>query len=212
MFTTKFASCSVICLCAVLLAPAGPSAAAGEGQSPQAVVPVQVEEPSSIRMPEADPGGVVQESALDSQARVADLDAAVAVLDELVSRPPPAALSRADLSAWNEHTKWLASVRDRYESLRGQYASFAVGGAVAGGALPGGSVLSSAISSSGKRAPGSESVSTDGSAAPAGAEQLDAEFRKLQAAAQQESRRFQTLSNVSKVRHDTAMSSIRNMK
>lgn len=43
-------------------------------------------------------------------------------------------------------------------------------------------------------------------------EKLNKEFLALQNAIQQESRKFQTLSNASKARHDIAMNAIRNMK
>ena len=42
--------------------------------------------------------------------------------------------------------------------------------------------------------------------------EMNLQFMKLQEATQMESRRFQTLSNASKARHEAAMSSIRNIK
>jgi hypothetical protein len=42
--------------------------------------------------------------------------------------------------------------------------------------------------------------------------QLDMQFLELQQAVQSESRKFQTLSNASKARHDVAMNAIRNLK
>ena len=41
---------------------------------------------------------------------------------------------------------------------------------------------------------------------------MNQQFAELQKTTQQESRRFQTLSNASKARHDVAMNAIRNMK
>jgi hypothetical protein len=41
---------------------------------------------------------------------------------------------------------------------------------------------------------------------------MNVQFLALQEATQQESRRFQTLSNASKARHDVALNAIRNMK
>jgi hypothetical protein len=43
-------------------------------------------------------------------------------------------------------------------------------------------------------------------------EQMNAQLAALRKAVQTESRRFQTLSNASKARHDAAMNAIRNMK
>jgi len=41
---------------------------------------------------------------------------------------------------------------------------------------------------------------------------MNQQFGELQKTTQQESRRFQTLSNASKARHETAMNAVRNMK
>jgi hypothetical protein len=41
---------------------------------------------------------------------------------------------------------------------------------------------------------------------------MNMEFQKLQEATQRESRKFQTLSNASRVRHDIAMNAIRNLR
>ena len=149
-------------------------------------------------------------SAADGQ-RIDEINATIATLDNLISAPVPGRLSAADKTAWNEHTAWLTSVRDRYRNLVKGVAS--AGSSVAGAVIPGGNVLQNATSG----APGGGSGEPTGTA-PSGASmmadmtQMNMEFMSLQQSVQTESRKYQTLSNAIKARHDTAMNSIRNMK
>jgi hypothetical protein len=139
-----------------------------------------------------------------AQARVDGLAAAVATLDQLIASPRPAGLSRAEAATWDEQTAWLRSVSDRYRPLGTAY-----GGAnLAAPFIPGGAVVSAAITGPAPAPPARPGASA---AAPSLAE-LDAQFLALQQAVQNESRRFQTLSNASKARHDVAMNAIRNLK
>lgn len=111
-----------------------------------------------------------------TQDRQNKLKAAVTTFDELIRRKPPASLTRRQLAEWNEHTKWLESVRDRYQKMHSAYS------------------------------PVRQSSPTTDTA------KLNSQFLALQNAVQMESRKFQTLSNVSKARHDIAMAAIRNTR
>jgi hypothetical protein len=59
------------------------------------------------------------------KARVEGLGAAVAQLDRLIASPRPARLSRSEAAAWNRHTAWLTSVRNRYQALLDSHAAAA---------------------------------------------------------------------------------------
>lgn len=104
------------------------------------------------------------------------LKAAIATFDELIRRKPPTGLTPGQLAEWNEQTRWLESVRDRYQKMNSAY-------------LP-----------ARQRSPATDMAT------------LNAEFLTLQNAVQMESRKFQTLSNASKARHDIAMAAIRNTR
>jgi hypothetical protein len=144
--------------------------------------------------------------------RVDSLSGAASILDELIARPQPTGVSRAELAAWNDQTAWLESVRSRYQSLAEDYAA-AGGASSAAPFVPGGAVVSAAVSGGTTRAAGADPRATSSSAAPSTdpLAELDAQLLTLQEAIQAESRRFQTLSNASKARHDTAMKAISEM-
>ncbi len=110
------------------------------------------------------------------QDRQSRLRAAITTFDDLIRRKPPADLTPRQLAEWKEQTKWLKSVRDRYQKMDSAYA------------------------------PANQRSRTIDTA------KLNTEFLALQNAVQMESRKFQTLSNASKARHDIAMSAIRNTR
>lgn len=126
---------------------------------------------------------------LESQARRRDLGRTIAALDELIGRPAPDGLTRVQHATWNDQTAWLTSVRQRYYELSESYAAAEknVAAARADDASSGESMANRMA-------------------------QMNMQLVALQNAIQMESRKFQTLSNASKARHDTAMNSIRNMK
>lgn len=106
------------------------------------------------------------------------------VVGKAVDQPAPAGLNAADRQAWAAQTEWLRGVRDRLKAITD----------------------SSGSPPSGERVSGT-APARQGS--PATQAQRVEEFRK---AIETEGRRFNTLSNASKARHDIAMNAIRNMK
>ena len=117
-----------------------------------------------------------------ARARVASIRTAVTEIDAQIARKAPK-LSRTDLSSWNDHTTWLTSVRDRLSKHADSLESTF-------GSTP--------------RAAGGDMVQKMA--------QMNMQFLALQEAVQMESRKFNTLSNVSKTRHDTAKNSISNIR
>ncbi len=121
-----------------------------------------------------------------ARIRLSSVQTAIDVLDKQIAAPVRSKLTPEQLVEWKEHGAWLASVRERYANFLAQN----------GGAFGG----------------------TPGLMGTAGADmakqmaQMNMQFLALQEATQTESRRFQTLSNASKARHDIALNAIRNMK
>ena len=121
-----------------------------------------------------------------AKIRLSGVQAAVATLDTQIALAPPRGSTAAQLSEWQEHGTWLSSLRERY-------ANFLVEN---GGAFGDSAGL----------------TGTRGADLVKKLAQMNTQFVALQEATQMESRRFQTLSNASKARHDIAMNAIRNMK
>ncbi len=121
-----------------------------------------------------------------ARIRLSSVQAAIDVLDQQIAVPVPDKQSSAQVAEWKEHGAWLASVRERYANFLAQN-----GGAFGG--TPG-------------------LVGTAGADMAKQMAQMNTQFLALQEATQTESRRFQTLSNASKARHDIALNAIRNMK
>lgn len=132
---------------------------------------------------------------------LAERDTALAgadsLLASLIQQPAPGALSKDQLKKWRKQTEWLRSVRRRLAEYHGrlrlhlkqtQPASYRI---------------------TAKRLRTAE-VRKD--SATVSLEQLQAEFLELQNSLQMESRQYQGVSNYLRVRHDTAMGSIRNMR
>jgi len=118
-----------------------------------------------------------------ARVRLSGVQAAIATLDAQIAAPAPRSLTAAQQAEWKEHGAWLSSVRQRYATFLAEN-----GGSF--GDTPGVSGADMA-----KRMA-----------------QMNMQFLALQEATQMESRRFQTLSNASKARHDIALNAIRNMK
>jgi len=108
--------------------------------------------------------------------RRAKLRTAIGELDALIRRERRADLDARQRAEWNEQTKWLESVRNRYQEMQTAYSS-----------------------------PRQRAGTADMA-------RLNAQFLALQNAVQMESRKYQTLSNASKARHDVAMKSIQNTR
>jgi hypothetical protein len=88
-----------------------------------------------------------------------------------------------------------------------------VGLNVVGAAVPGASVLTNALGSAlGAGGNFGDTPGLSGGDMVSKMAAMNTQFLALQEATQMESRRFQTLSNASKARHDIAMNAIRNMK
>jgi len=196
-------------LTGVLAALAATLAAAQSVSS--AGVRLQAEQPRVRKTQRTDLGATMKQDLAQTQARRSGLDDASRALDELIRRPAPRGLTEAERKSWDEQTAWLTSVRHRYQQLSSSYAAterkIAAASPQAAPAVPGGAVISGAVSgvSAESSEPARQSLSAEVS-------QLSAQLVALQTEIVNESRRFQTLSNASKARHDTAMSIIQNMK
>ncbi|HUF74460.1 MAG TPA: hypothetical protein VMR74_16375 [Gammaproteobacteria bacterium] len=159
---------------------------------------------------------------IGSSAALAQQTSVDTTLNGLIEMPVPRGLSSAERSTWAEQTRWLTSVRNRYRELSISYAapiSNSAGQDAAAPTVPGGAVVSAAVSGLGtmKNADepserGERARVAPPTSAPARVNQSNDRLIELQQAVQNESRRFQTLSNALKARHDAAMNTIRNMK
>ena len=121
-----------------------------------------------------------------ARVRLSSVQSAIEVLDAQIALPEPPKLTPAQLVEWKEHGDWLSSVRERYANFLAEN-----GGAF--GDTPG-------------------LMGTAGKDMMQKMAQMNLQFMELQETTQTESRRFQTLSNASKARHDIALNAIRNMK
>jgi hypothetical protein len=172
----------------------------------------------------------------EAETAVQNLDRiqkAVADIDTALNMPTPH-LPPMQLRGWNEQTAWLRGVRTRLGEAAQrikQKATFgtklggftkgvaSMGLNVAGAAIPGGNVLNNALGGAfgsnlaggGGRQEGTTANTTGGSMVAEMAA-MNMQFLALQNAVQMESRKFQTLSNASKARHDIAMRSISNTR
>lgn len=88
-----------------------------------------------------------------------------------------------------------------------------VGLNVVGSAVPGAGILTNALSSAmGAGGNFGDTPGLNGGDMVSKMAAMNMQFMALQEATQMESRKFQTLSNASKARHDIALNAIRNMK
>lgn len=120
-----------------------------------------------------------------TQRKTFSLPHVLEAVGEAIDVPMPAGLNAADQQVYAAHTDWLKSVRRRVEVLKSESDAAAPVDAAAG-------------QSSEKR-----------QYAPV---KIIKQWGRLQATIEEESRKFNTLSNASKARHDIAMNAIRNMK
>lgn len=106
-------------------------------------------------------------------------------MGKAIEQPAPDGMGPEDQESYLAHTQWLKTVRSRVEALALKHDVKAPRDVATG-------------QSSGKRQHGSVVIVK--------------EWEALQSTIEQESRRFNTLSNASKARHDIAMNAIRNLK
>lgn len=118
-----------------------------------------------------------------ARIRLSSVQAAIAALDAQIATPAPRALAPAELAQWKEHGAWLSRVRTRFADFLAEN----------GGNF-------------------GDSAGLKGADMMQKMAEMNSQFLALQQATQTESRRFQTLSNASKARHDIAMNAIRNIK
>jgi len=132
----------------------------------------------------------VSNAAAVIRARPAAIDALVVTLNQQISLVAPNGLTKAQAKNWREQKTLLIDLRERYvrhaTELRASLTNSGSSGF--GTSLEGSSELVDAMA------------------------QMNMQFLALQEATQMESRRFQTLSNASKARHDIALNAIRNVK
>ena len=114
-------------------------------------------------------------------------------IQTLVDQPAPAGLAGADLSGYQAQTQWLRSVVERIKSPRD----------MATGQATGKHEVTSPRDAASGQATGKRQHKP-----VTFTMQLDA----LRMEIEEESRRFSSVSNASKARHDIAMNAIRNMK
>ena len=147
---------------------------------------------------------------IDPQA--AKINDAVQSLDRLARRPPPPTLRRADTITWQEYNNWLASIISRLEGIEAGMGR----GAPAPGSrpIPGRPGPGNLRPPAGPGARGAGGLSMGGksAASPAEMARMNMQVMALQNAIQMESRKFQTISNVMRARHDIAMAAIRNTR
>ena len=179
--------CSVACLALATLVPWSAQSAETPAPAPT-VAPAPVIAPTPKVAPAPAPTSTIAPvNTVDAaKIRLSGVQTAVATLDTQVALAPPRGLTAVQLSEWKEHGTWLSSLRERYANFLAEN-----GGAFGDSA---------------------------GLAGTAGADlmkkmaQMNMQFLALQEATQMESRKFQSISNASKARHDIAMNAIRNIK
>ena len=129
-----------------------------------------------------------------------------ATLAALIQRTVPRGLTAGERQQWRNQTEWLRSVERRLADVLEKRPVSEAERTAAATPRPVRKELDKATPQLAEAAGGDE----DG---PVGtAETLELELTRLQHTIQQESRRFQTLLNALKARHDAAMTSVRNMK
>jgi hypothetical protein len=122
----------------------------------------------------------------DDTRRTFTLPHVLEVVGRAIDQPPPPELSAADRQNWDEQTEWLKSVRKRLQETGERL-----------GLVPPARERGSGMAT-GRRT--YEPIV------------IRRELEALQTTIQQESRKFQTLSNAQKARHDMAMNAVRNLK
>ena len=121
-------------------------------------------------------------------------------LEELIQQPVPKELTKEQVKNWKEQTQWLKSVSERlaaYQEKQKQSSE------------PSEPVLTTKVGQPKKVTVKQKEAATTAMTATT---QTNMEFQNLQNSIQMESRKFQTLSNAAKARHDVAMAAVRNLK
>ena len=108
---------------------------------------------------------------------------AIARIDQLIRQPLPKGLTPAQVAQWHQQTAWLSRIRLRLATYRRNLRV----------------TIDRSQSRSGKNMVAEMALS-------------NRQFLLLQDAIQMESRKYQTLSNAARTRHDIAMAAIRNMR
>ena len=126
--------------------------------------------------------------------RESDLKSTRKKLEQLIKQKRPVNLDSRAIKNWDEQTEWLKNVVKQLAAYQKklQHTLKNTDGNV--------KVVQ------GKKTISAKPTESDHTS------QLDIEFVNLQNSLQMESRRFQTISNATKVRHDSATATIRNMK
>jgi len=117
-----------------------------------------------------------------SKERAEAIDRLTRELDRLIVQAIPRKMTPDEQAAWRAQSDWLKSVRSRLADYRGKLA------AALGREEPNGGAM------------------VDEMAA------MNMQFLALRQMSEKESRKFQTLSNASKARHDIALNAIRNLR
>jgi bifunctional pyridoxal-dependent enzyme with beta-cystathionase and maltose regulon repressor activities len=117
-----------------------------------------------------------------SRERAEAIDGVTKELDRLIVQAGPRKMTLDEQAAWRAQSDWLKSVRSRLADYHEKLT------AAFGRELPNGAAM------------------VDEMAA------MNMQFLALREASEKESRKFQTLSNASKARHDIAMNAIRNLR
>lgn len=120
-------------------------------------------------------------------------------LKRLIATPCPAGTSEADKADYAAHTQWMARALAQVQTARERGSGMATGRTVPPSATAG------EVQSPRDAATGQSSGKRQHGVSPR-------DIVKLVERLQQEGQQFNTLTNVSKARHDVAMNAIRNMK
>jgi hypothetical protein len=118
-----------------------------------------------------------------SKERAEAIDGVTRELGRLIVQAAPRKMTLDEQAGWRAQTEWLKTIHSRMAGYRAKMTE-----KVFGHDLPDGKALVEEMAA------------------------MNQEFLKLREATQRESRKFQTLSNASKVRHDIAMNAIRNLR
>ena len=156
------------------------------------------------------------QTASSSPMTVAD---AMAAIQKAADQPQPPGMSAADAAAWSAQTEWLRDVHRRLGTMAAaaqhevvaprDRATGQASGRVAPREQATGQASGRREQATGQASGQREQATGQASgqvAAPANP------LEDLRSAIQNESRKFQTLSNASRARHEAAMNAIRNMK
>jgi hypothetical protein len=136
---------------------------------------------------------------------------ALRILGRLIKQQMPRGLTPRQQREWLKQTKWFKSIRYRYSKYHRQSNQVILKSA---GLLkpvpviPGGQPLPNKTGNGANKNSGKQ----DGMIFINSITKMNLDFQAMQAAMQMESRKFQSVSNAIKTRHDIAMASIRNAK